>query len=149
MTRLSFEIEIAAPVDRVAAFFVPQRMAYWYGAEMEACLTILGGAADFAVGQKVRLEGRAGKHAVTLAAVVTEFRWGQLLEWRFEDAYGVRGMQRWEIEPAGERARVQMRDEYDLRGRFGRFFDWLVTRHAVARRDRGDLERLRRLAERR
>jgi len=29
-------------------------MPYWYGAEMEACIEVQGGASDFAVAQKVR-----------------------------------------------------------------------------------------------
>jgi hypothetical protein len=40
-----------------------------------------------------------------------------------------------------------MRDCYEMPGRFGKFFDWLITRHAVARRDRSELRRLKRLVE--
>ena len=155
MARLDFTIEIAAPIDRVGAFFVPQRMPYWYGVEMESCFEVQGGAADFRAGQKMHISGKLGRREVSLTAVVTEYREQRVLEWRFQDAYGVRGLQRWELEPfpipsrrdAG-RTRVRLRDEYELPSRFGRVFDWLITRHAVARRDRGDLARLKTLAER-
>ncbi len=147
MARLSFTIEIAAPTDRVAVFFVPQRMPYWYGAEMQAEFAVLGGAADFALGQKVQIRGKLGRREVSLTAVVTEHSFGRVLEWRFQDAYGVRGMQRWELEPAAGGCVVRMRDEYELPGPTGRLFDWLLTRHGVKRRDLEYLERLRRLAE--
>lgn len=149
VAKLSFAIEIAAPKDRVAVFFVPQRMPYWYGAEMQAEFAVLGGASDFAPGQKMQIHGKLGKREVSLTAVVAEYSFGCLLEWRFQDAYGVRGMQRWEIEPAGEGCVVRMRDEYELPGPTGRLMDWFLTRHAVRRRDLAHLERLRRLAERR
>ncbi len=58
MARLFFALEIDAPADRVFAFFVPQRMPYWYGAEMEMHFEVQAGASDFQVGQKVRLTGR-------------------------------------------------------------------------------------------
>ncbi len=149
MARLTFTIEIAAPPDRVAVFFVPQRMPYWYGAEMQAELSVLGGAPDFALGQKVHIRGKLGRREVSLTAAVTEHCFGRVLEWRFRDAYGVRGMQRWEIEVAAGGCVVRMRDEYELPGPTGRLFDWLLTRHAVSRRDLEYLERLKRLAERR
>lgn len=170
MAKLEFALDIAAPPDRVFAFFVPQRMPYWYGAETESCFEVQGGAAEFHVGQKVRITGKLGRREVALTAVVTRHEWSRVLEWCFQDAYGVRGMQRWEIGPvlslaesaptspgslAGESVHavtgtcVRMRDEYELPGRLGRIADLLLTRHAVARRDRGDLARLKRLAERR
>ena len=149
MARLSFTIEIAAPSDRVAVFFVPQRMPYWYGTDMQAEFAVLGGAADFSLGQKVQIRGKLAQREVSLTAVVTEHSFGRVLEWRFQDAYGVRGMQRWEIEPVGDGCAVKMRDEYELPGPTGRLFDWLLTRHAVKRRDLDYLERLKRLAERR
>ena len=149
VARLNLTIEISAPTDRVAVFFVPQRMPYWYGAEMQAEFTVLGGAADFAPGQKVQIQGKLGRREVSLTAVVTGYSFGHLLEWRFQDAYGVRGMQRWEIEPASEGCVVRMRDEFDLPGPTGRLMDWLLTRHAVKRRGLEYLERLKRLAERR
>ena len=149
MANLRFEQRIAAPPALVAAFFVPQRMPYWYGPEMQAEFTILGGAADFAEGQKIRITGKIRAREVSLTVVVTEFEFGRLLEWRFQDTYGVIGMQSWEIEPQGDATLVRMRDTYDMPGGFGRFFDWIFARHAVARRDHDWLERLQRLAERR
>jgi uncharacterized protein YndB with AHSA1/START domain len=147
MAQLEFSVQIAAPPDRVFVFFVPQRMPYWYGLETESCFEVQGGAEEFQAGQKVRITGRLGRREVSLTAVVTEYRWGRALEWRFRDAYGVRGLQRWEIEPAGVGTRVRLRDEYELPGRLGRIADWLLTRHAVAGRDRRDLARLKKLAE--
>ena len=51
---------IAVPPEHVFAFFVPQRMPYWYGAEMEACIEVQGGASDFAVAQKQGLADQGG-----------------------------------------------------------------------------------------
>jgi hypothetical protein len=147
MAKLEFAVEITAPPDRVAVFFVPQRMPYWYGAEMECEFEVEGGAVDFRLGLKVHITGRLGRRAVSLTAVVTRFEWGRLLEWRFQDAYGVRGLQRWEIAPGALGARVRMCDEYELPGALGRIFDWLLTSHAVARRNLRDLARLKRIAE--
>ncbi len=148
MARLSFSVEIAAPPDRVFVFFVPQRMPYWYGAEAETRFEVQGGASEFQMGLKVRISGHLGKKEVAHTAVVTRYEWERLLEWQFQDAYRVRGLQRWEIQPAPGGTRILMRDEYELPGRLGRLADWLLTRHAVARRDRSDLARLKRLAER-
>lgn len=149
MAELDFEIEIAAPPDLVFAFFVPQRMPYWYGAELQSCFEVQGGAAEFAVAQKVRIAGNIGKREVTLTVVVMRYEWGRLLEWRFQDAYGVCGLQSWELSATAHGTRVHLRDAYELPGRFGRIFDWLFTRYAVAHRDRGNLARLKRLVERR
>jgi len=148
MARLAFEQRIAATPALVAAFFVPQRMPYWYGHEMKAEFEILGGASDFAPGQKVRITGRLGAREVTLTAVVTRYEFGRALEWQFQDQYGVKGKQSWEIETQGDATRVRMRDEYEMPGRVARVVDALLTRHAVARRDRAWLARLARLAER-
>ncbi len=149
MAKLEFSIEIAARADRVAVFFVPQRMPYWYGAEMEAEFEVQGGAADFAVGQKVRISGQVGKKEVSLTVVITRFEFGRALEWRFADRFGVKGLQCWEIVPSGTGTRVILKDEYELPGRVGRLADWLFTRHAVRGRDRAHLARLKRLAEQR
>jgi uncharacterized protein YndB with AHSA1/START domain len=149
MARLEFTLEIAAPPDRVFLFFVPQRMPYWYGAEMEMQFEVQGGAPDFAAGQKVRLAGRLAGRDVTLTAVVTAYEWQRRLEWQFRDAYGVRGTQRWELEPApGGATRLTMVDDYELPGRLGKVFDALVTRRAVRRRDLRWLAKLQQLAER-
>ncbi len=149
MAKLEFTTEIAAPPDRVFVFFVPQRMPYWYGAEMECVFEVQGGAAEFQVGLKVRITANLGRKEISHTAVITNYAYQQLLEWRFQDAYGVRGLQRWELDPApGGGTLVRMRDDYELPGRLGHIVDWLLTRHAVARRDRGDLKRLKKLAER-
>jgi uncharacterized protein YndB with AHSA1/START domain len=149
MADLELEIQIAAPPNLVAAFFVPQRMPYWYGAEMQCEFEVQDGSADFAAGQKVRITGRAGKREVSLTVVVMRYEWGRSLEWQFHDAYGVSGLQSWELSATAQGTRVRMRDSYDLPGRFGRVFDWLLTRRAVAQRDRAWLTRLQRLVERR
>jgi hypothetical protein len=147
MADLTFIQEIAAPTKIVGAFFVPHRMGAWYGAELDLQFEMQGGASEFRNGLKVRLHGRIGKREVSHTTVVTEFERGRVLEWQFQDAYGVRGMQRWEIEARASGTRLQMRDRYEMSGRFGRLLDWLITRHAVARRDQSELQRLKRLVE--
>jgi len=148
MTDVASTIEIAAPSNLVFAFFVPQRMPYWYGAEMQSCFEVQDGAAEFALGLKVRIRGRLGRREVTHTAVITRYEWGRALEWRFQDAHGVRGLESWELETAGERTRVRMRSLYAMPGRLAKLIDWLATRHAVARRNRDALARLQRLAQR-
>ncbi len=147
MADLEFSEEIAAEPRTVFAFFVPQRMPYWYGTEMDCTFEVQGGATEFQPGQKVRITGKLRGREISLTVVVTTYEWPRVLEWRFQDSYGVRGMQRWEIETVGSGARVRMRDSYEMPGRLGRCFDWLLTRHAVARRDREVLVRLKRLVE--
>ena len=149
MAELELEIEIAAPPELVFAFFVPQRMPYWYSPEMQSCFEVQGGAAEFAAAQKLCIVGKIGKREVMLTAVVTRCEWGRLLEWRFQDAYGVQGLQSWELSETAHGTRVRMRDSYDLPGRLGRVVDWLFTRFAVAHRDRTNLARLKGLVERR
>ena len=148
MAELSFRIEIDAPADRVAAFFVPQRMAYWYGYDIEAQFEIAHDAPEFHVGQKVRIIGRVIGKEFSLTTVVMRYEPGRVLEWRFKDAYDVRGMQVWDIEPAGKKTGVFMRDVYTFPGRLGRFFDAILMRYGVARRDLRWLARLKKLAER-
>jgi hypothetical protein len=162
MARLEIHQHIAAPVNEVAAFFVPQRMPYWYGVEIQAKFELSDGGADFRAGQKVRITGQLGRREVSLTAVVTRYEWERLLEWRFQDAAGVRGLQSWELtaaSPSAENAvssgaadthtRVVMRDQYEMPGRISRLADRFFTRYAVGRRDRDALARLWRLAERR
>jgi len=172
MARIETSVQITAPAELVFAFFVPQRMAYWYGADMEACLEVQGGAADFAVAQKVRVTGRLGKREVSHTAVVTALQRARLFEWRFEDRYGVKGLERWELQrvempssglrgtgapstTAGTtvgtiaRTNVRMISSYTMPGLLGKAMDWLVTRHAVARRNQDYLARLKRYAEHR
>jgi len=149
MAKLAFAQHMAASPALVSAFFVPQRMPYWYAAEMHAEFEVLGGASDFAAGQKIRITGKLGSRETSLTVVVTRFQFGRVLEWQFQDVFGVRGLQSWEIFPDGERTLVRMRDEYEMPGKLGRAFDWILTRHAVRRRDRAWLSRLQRLVERR
>jgi hypothetical protein len=131
-------------------------MPYWYGAEMESNFEILGGASDFAAGQKLRITGKLGAREIALTAVVTRYELGRTLEWRFQDAYGVKGLQAWTIEAVEPRMQasdgrtetlVRMRDEYDMPGRVGRAWDFIFMRHAVRRRDQAWLQRLARLME--
>jgi uncharacterized protein YndB with AHSA1/START domain len=153
MGKIELSKLIAAPLEDVFVFFVPQRMPYWYGAEMNSCFEMQDGAADFQVGLKVRISGQVARKTVSHTAVVMAFEYGRLLEWRFQDSYGVRGKERWELErmpgDAGDGTIVKFVNEYALPGRAGRMMDWLLTRHAIARRNREYLERLARLAERR
>ncbi len=151
MARIETSVEIAAPAELVFAFFVPQRMPYWYGAEMEACFEVQGGAAEFAVAQKVRVAGSVGRREVGHTAVVMALQYARVFDWRFEDRYGVKGRERWELERKNEapapKTVVRMLSEYAFPGAFGKAMDWLVTRHAVARRNQDYLLRLKRLAE--
>jgi len=164
MARILEHIQIAAPVDRVAAFFVPQRMVYWYGTEMQAEFEVQDGAADFSAGQKVRITGRVASREVKLTAVVTRYVPLQTLEWRFRDEYDIRGVQRWDLESvrparvargAAQRdadspfaTRVVMLDDYTMPGRFGKWWDRLVMHRAVRKRNRAWLDALRRVSER-
>jgi uncharacterized protein YndB with AHSA1/START domain len=153
MARIETTVQIAASPELVFAFFVPQRMAYWYGADMRACLEVQGGAADFAVAQKVRVSGQLGAREVSHTAVVTALQPAHLFEWRFRDRYGIEGLERWEFERISGRKEnsintvVRMRSVYAMPGFVGKAMDWLVTRHAVARRNQDYLERLKRYAE--
>jgi uncharacterized protein YndB with AHSA1/START domain len=152
MARVELTRPIGVPPEHVFAFFVPQRMPYWYGAEMQSGFEVQGGAADFSVGLKVRISGQLGPQAVSLTAVITAFAYARLLEWRFADAFGVRGLERWELERiAGEGAKdstmLRFVSQYEMPGRLGRWLDWLWTRRAVRQRNSDYLERLARLAE--
>jgi uncharacterized membrane protein len=138
----------------VFAFFVPQRMPYWYGADLHVCFEVQDGASDFAVAQKVQITGNLGKREVSHTAVVTALQQPRVFEWRFSDRYGVKGLERWELErldaSSPERPPktvVRMRSDYTMPGSLGEAMDWLVTRHAVARRNQNYLARLKRYAE--
>jgi uncharacterized membrane protein len=154
MARIETSVQIAAPAELIYAFFVPQRMPYWYGADMEACFEVQGGAPDFTVSQKVRVSGHLGKREVSHTAVVTAVQQARLFEWRFEDRFGVKGLERWEIglvdASSAQGARnttVRMLSAYTMPGVLGKAMDWLVTRHAVARRNLDYLTRLKSYAE--
>lgn len=103
MACIEIQEEIAAPANEVAAFFVPQRMPYWYGVEIQAQFEISDGCSDFRAGQKVRISGQVGRREVSLTAVITRFEFGHALEWRFQDSAGVRGVQSWELRPIAQR----------------------------------------------
>ena len=154
MARIETSVQIAAPPELVFAFFVPQRMPYWYGADMQACFEVQDGASNFAVAQKVRVTGHLGQREVSHTAIVTALRQARLFEWRFRDRYGVVGLERWELErvdaPSPQSAPitvVRMHSDYTMPGLLGKAMDWLVTRHAVARRNQNYLARLKRYAE--
>jgi uncharacterized membrane protein len=95
-----------------------------------------------------------GKREVSHTAVVTALQEARLFEWRFSDRYGVKGLERWELEPLGapsvqrpQKTIVRMRSDYTMPGLVGKAMDWLLTRHAVARRNQNYLARLKRYAE--
>jgi hypothetical protein len=149
MSRIETTIDIAASVQDVFVFFVPQRMAYWYGKEMCAELEVQEGASEFQVSQKIRVVGKLGKREVGHTAVVTRYDWCRAFEWRFQDRYGVKGLERWEVEGVSELlTRVRMISEYEMPSAMARFVDRVFTRRGVERRNKGYLERLRKLAER-
>jgi uncharacterized protein YndB with AHSA1/START domain len=152
MRKIVLSRTIAAPPEDVSVFFIPQRMPYWYGAEMRSCFEMQRGTADFATGLQVRISGQLWRRTVSHTAVVTAWEYGRRLEWRFQDAYGVRGRECWELEPTEDpvrpATRVRFTCEYEIPGRIGRLMDWLWTRHALARRNRDYLNGLARLAER-
>ena len=87
-------------------------------------------------------------YELALTVVITAYEWEHHLEWQFQDSYGVRGLQRWDLQPLAGATQVIMRDEYVMPSTFGKIFDRLVTRRAVELRDRAWLDRLKRFAER-
>ena len=149
MANLEFVRDFAILPKEIFVFFVPQRMPLWYGAEMNSCLEVQGGAPDFVVGQKVRITGRLANREVMLTTVVTAYQWEHLFEWQFQDSYGVRGKQRWELQQMGSGTKLVMRDQYEMPGRIGKMIDRIFTQYGVAARDRSWLDRLQRLVERR
>src|SRR5580704_17443162 len=149
MADLEFTREFSVAPNEVFVFFVPQRMPLWYGVEMESHFEVQGGASDFSAGQKVRITGVLRNWDVTLTAVITDYVWERSLEWQFQDSYGVRGLQRWELEPIPGGTQLTMRDSYRMPELFGRILDAVFTRFAVSQRDEAWLDRLQRLAERR
>lgn len=146
MGDVTLSVEIATPPNEVFVFFVPQRMPLWYGTEMDACFEVQGGASEFAAGQKVRISGRLARYEVQLTFVITAYEWERLLEWRFQDSYGVKGMQRWELQNAAGKTRIVMRDVYEMPSRFGKILDRFFTIRGIRARDQDWLNRLQRLA---
>jgi hypothetical protein len=153
MGKIELTQTIAASPRHVFAFFAPRRMPCWYGKEMDSCFELQDDAPDFGVSLKIRISGRIGSRNVSHTAVVTAFEPARLLEWRFQDAYGVRGRERWELEsvsggsPGAEQTLIRFLSEYELPGPLGRLLDMLVTRRAVAWRARQHLRRLATLVE--
>jgi len=143
---------IAQPPQVVFAFFVPQRLPYWYGAEMQVEIELSDRSDEFTAGQKVRISGKLAGRLVCHTALITQCRWGETLEWRFQDDYGVRGTERWEFEPASaggvEGTRLKMTSEYSVPGTLRRLADSIFTQPSLARRNREYLSRLKRYAER-
>jgi len=152
MPRLETTLEIAQPPRALFALFVPQRLTYWYGAEMQAEIEVTGGADEFAAGQKVRISGKLAGKSVSHTLMITECQWGEVFEWRFLDAYGVKATERWEFEPRqigdAEGSRVRMINDYAVVGFFAGIVDKVLTRRSLGRRNQDYLARLKRLAER-
>lgn len=146
MGDVTLSIEIPAPPNEVFVFFIPQRMPLWYGTEMDAHFEVPGGASEFATGQKVRISGRLARYEMQLTSVITAYEWERLLEWRFRDSYGVKGMQRWELANAEKKTRVVMRDVYEMPSRFGKILDRFFTVRGIRLRDQDWLNHLQRLA---
>lgn len=148
MARIELSTQISTAPKEIFVFFVPQRMPLWYGAEMSAHFEVQGGAPDFTVGQKLRITGKLQQHDVALTVVISAYQWEHLLEWQFQDSYGVRGMQRWELRPQAGATELIMRDEYTMPTKVGKILDRLITSRAVELRDQCWLDRLKRFAER-
>jgi len=150
MTHIETQTEIRVPPRHLFAFFVPQRMGYWYGPEAQTQFEVSDGSAEFGVAQKVRVSGRIASREVAHTVVVTECRWADVLEWRFEDRTGLRGIERWDFQATeidgAPGTLLRMRSDYKVTGIVARAANWMITRHAVARRNREYLARLKRLA---
>jgi uncharacterized protein YndB with AHSA1/START domain len=146
MGDVTLSIDIATSPNEVFVFFVPQRMPLWYGTEMDARFEVQGGASEFAAGQKVRITGRLARYKVQLTVVITAYEWERLLEWRFQDSYGVKGMQRWELQHVAGKTRVVMRDVYEMPSRLGKILDRFFTVRGIRARDQDWINRLQRLA---
>jgi hypothetical protein len=148
MAYVELATEISTTPNEIFVFFVPQRMPLWYGAEMNTHFEVQGGAPDFTVGQKVRITGKLQNFELTLTVVITAYAWEHHLEWQFQDSYGIRGMQGWDLQPQAGATSLIMYDEYTMPTTLGKIFDRFATKHAVEVRNRSWLYRLKRLAER-
>jgi hypothetical protein len=148
MAYVELATQISTTPNEIFVFFVPQRMPLWYGAEMNTRFEVQGGAPDFAVGQKVRITGKLQDFELTLTVVITAYEWEDHLEWQFQDSYGIRGLQRWDLLLEGSATKLIMSDDYTMPTTLGKIFDRFATKHAVEVRNRSWLYRLKRLAER-
>ncbi|HEY4951441.1 MAG TPA: hypothetical protein VIH88_13975 [Candidatus Acidoferrales bacterium] len=148
MAYVELATEISTTPNEIFVFFVPQRMPLWYGPEMNTHFEVQGGAPDFTVGQKVRITGKLQKFELTLTVVITAYEWERHLEWQFQDSYGIRGMQGWDLQPQDGATSLIMYDEYTMPTTLGKIFDRFATKHAVEVRNRSWLYRLKHLAER-
>jgi hypothetical protein len=148
MARIELSTQISTTANEIFVFFVPQRMPLWYGTEMNARFEVQSGASDFAVGQKLRITGTLQNYELTLTVVITAYEWEHHLEWQFQDSYGVRGMQRWDLQPQAGATKLTMRDEYTMPTKLGKILDRFITSRAVTLRDQSWLDRLKRFAER-
>ena len=150
-THIETRIEVCVPPRQLFAYFRPGRIGYWYGPETKTEFEVSDGAGEFAVAQKVRISGRVARREVSHTAVVTQCQWGSVLEWSFEDRSGLRGTERWDFEPidinGAAGTLLRMTCDYRMKGIVARAANWLLTRHAVARRNRAYLARLKKLAE--
>jgi hypothetical protein len=153
MSKIALIRIVAAPPDDIFVLFVPQQMPHWYAPEMQSSFEMQGCGTEFRAGSKVSISGKPAERTFSHTAVVTAFERPRLFEWRFEDHYGVRAVERWELGRAegssGAWTTIRFTNEYEIPGRIGRAIDWLFTRHALARRNRDYLDRLARLVERR
>ena len=120
MRRIVLTRRVAVPPQDVFVFFVPQRMPYWYGPEMRASFETQGCGSDFRAGSTVRISATMANKTFSHSAVVTAFDRGRLFEWQFEDSYGVRGKERWELQPvengAGAQTIIRFTNEYEVPG---------------------------------
>ena len=121
---------------------------------MRNTLVILAGALGAALSLPAQALELKVLTAGAMKSVVTALQQPRVFEWRFSDRYGVKGLERWELErvvpPSAQRAPrtlVRMRSDYTMPGLIGKAMDWLMTRHAVARRNQDYLARLKRYAE--
>jgi hypothetical protein len=148
MAYVELSTQISTTPNEVFVFFVPQRMPLWYASEMNAQFEVQGGAPDFAVGQKVRITGTLQDFELTLTVVITAYEWERHLEWQFQDSYGIRGTQGWDLQAQAGETNLIMYDEYTMPTTLGKILDRFATKHAVEVRDRSWLTRLKRYAER-
>ena len=149
MATIEQSIEIATTPVEVFLFFVPQRMPYWYASEMAAEFEVSAAARPILpFRRKCTSAGKLGKKEISHTAVITRYEWlacsnGDL---RTLTAFAAWNAGNWK--PISTGTRVTMRSKYEMPGQIRRAIDWLITRHAVARRNREYFARLKKFAER-